>query len=176
MNATRTSIAGCVLIDVETIPDRRGFFARLYSRDEFQSLGVDKDIIQTNWSMNDRRGTLRGMHYQIEPFEEIKIVQCLRGSLHDVVLDVRRDSPTFGRWEHFTLNPDTPQMLVVPRGCAHGFQSLEDRTELLYHVTAAYSPAHARGVRWNDPQFNIDWPLEVSALSERDQAFPDFKI
>ena len=174
MKVLRTPIVGCVLVDVETIPDSRGFFARLYSREEFRALGVDKDIVQTNWSMNNRRGTLRGMHYQIAPFEEIKIVQCLRGSLLDIVLDIRPNSPTFGQWERFELTSSNPQMVVVPHGCAHGFQTLEDHTELLYHVTAPYSPAHARGVRWNDPQFRIDWPLEVTSLSDRDAAFPDF--
>jgi dTDP-4-dehydrorhamnose 3,5-epimerase len=171
---TPTNIHGVVLLDPERIEDERGFFARGWCQTEFAAHGIDLHLVQTNLSFNKRQGTLRGLHYQKPPHEETKIVQCTRGAIYDVALDLRRDSPTFKQWAGATLTADNRRMLVVPPGCAHGYLTLEDNSEVLYQMSAYYAPSHAAGVRWNDPAFDIRWPGNVMVINGRDRDYPDF--
>lgn len=174
MNFIETRIAGCLVLEIEPHSDERGFFGRTFCREEFIDRGLNPDIVQSSLSFNARAGTLRGLHYQVAPFEETKIVHCIAGIIHDVVLDIREDSSTCGEWIAVELHSEQRRMLYVPAGCAHGFQTLRPDTEVLYHISAQHSPAHSRGIRWNDPAFKIDWPLESPIVSERDRAFPDY--
>ncbi len=172
---TPTKIPGVFVLDPERIEDERGFFARTWCQTEFESHGIDPRLVQGNLSFNKRRGTLRGMHYQKPPHEETKIVRCTRGTIYDVAIDLRPDSPTFKQWTGATLTAENRQMLVIPPGCAHGFLTLEDNTEVLYQMSAYYAPSHAAGVRWNDPAFGIRWPGNVMVIIDRDRNYPDFK-
>lgn len=177
MKFIETSIKGAYIIEIEPIEDERGFFARSWCKKEFEELGLDTNIIQCNISFNKKRGTLRGMHYQIEPYEEVKIVRCTKGSVYDVIIDLRPDSPTFKKWESIELTDDNRLMLYIPKGIAHGFQTLEDNSELLYQMSEFYVAEYARGVRWNDPAFNIKWPIAHNLIiSPRDQSYPYFKL
>jgi len=170
-----TTIAGAWVIDLERHEDERGFFARTFCRDEFAAHGLRTSFVQCNLSSNARRGTLRGMHYQAKPHEEAKVVSCSRGAVYDVVLDLRRDSPTFRRWEGFELSAANRRMLYIAEGLAHGFQSLADETDVFYLMSESYDKKAERGVRWNDPAFGIRWPIADPVLSSRDAAYPDFR-
>ena len=172
---TPTKIRGAFILDPERIEDERGFFARAWCQTEFQEHRIDSHHVQSNLSFNKRKGTLRGMHYQRAPHEETKIVRCTMGSLYDVAVDLRPDSPTFKQWVGATLTAQNRQLLVIPPGCAHGFLTLEDNTEIFYQMSAYYAPTHAAGVRWNDPAFAIHWPAEVIVMIDRDRQYPDFK-
>ena len=163
---TRPSIEGVELLNERRIFDERGSFSRLFSEEQ-----IKKPIVQINHSASLKRGTLRGLHYQIPPFEEIKVVRCMKGALYDVVLDIRENSPTYGSWFAETLTPENGVALVVPEGCAHGFLTLEDNTEILYFVTAPYSKEHERGIRFDDPRFEIEWPFTPLILSEKDRSY-----
>jgi dTDP-4-dehydrorhamnose 3,5-epimerase len=175
MTFTETALAGAWIIDIERFDDERGFFARTWAADELTARGLDPTLAQCNVAFNRRKGTIRGLHFQRAPFDEIKIVRCTRGAVHDVIVDLREDSPTFRRWLAVELTADTHRMLYVPPGVAHGYQTLTDDAETYYHVSAPYSPAHAAGVRWNDPAFAIAWPLgEPTVISARDREWPDF--
>lgn len=169
-----TDLPGAYVIDLEPHRDERGFFARAWCQREFEAHGLNPRLVQCNISYNDDRGTLRGMHYQAPPHEEAKLVRCTRGHLYDVIIDLRSDSPTYK--EHFgiELNDENRTMLYVPEGFAHGFLTLEDNTEVLYQMSAFYAPEVARGVRWDDPAFDIDWPAPVRHIKNRDQNYPDF--
>jgi len=171
---TETKLRGAFLIDIERHEDERGFFARSWCRREFEAHGLDPEIAQCNVSFNVRKGTLRGMHYQTEPFEEAKLVRCTRGALCDVIVDLRPDSVTFKQHVSDVLTAENRRMLFVPGGFAHGFLTLEDATEVLYQMSAFHAPERARGFRWNDPAFGIPWPAEVEVISERDRRYPDF--
>jgi dTDP-4-dehydrorhamnose 3,5-epimerase len=171
---TETKLPGVYIIDVEPIGDSRGFFARTWAQDEFAAHGLDTEIAQCNLSGNARTGTLRGMHCQDSPHEENKLVRCSRGALYDVALDLRPDSPTFTQWVATELTAENRRAFYIPKGCAHGFQTLTDDTEVFYQISAYYAPAAARGVRWDDPAFGITWPLPVTVISERDANHPDF--
>jgi dTDP-4-dehydrorhamnose 3,5-epimerase len=174
---TKTKINGVNIIGPELLTDERGFFARSYCKDEFKSLGLETDIVQCNISFNKKKGTLRGMHYQVPPFEEVKIVSCTRGSIYDVVVDLRRDSQTFCQWVAAELSDKNFNMMYIPRGCAHGFQTLEDNTMVYYQMTGFYHSECARGVRWDDPQFKIVWPdIKKRILSDKDQKYDLFAI
>lgn len=176
MTLTDTPIHGAFVLNMKRILDDRGFFAEAFHRDTFAGLGLDTQIAQVNVSYNDRRGTLRGMHYQTTPHEEVKIVRCVRGAIFDVAIDLRRDSPTFGKWAGVELSADNRLAFYVPVGCAHGYQTLTDDTEVLYLVSDTYSPAHYRGIRWNDPFFNVAWPdTDTRLLHPRDESYPDFQ-
>lgn len=176
MTLTDTPIHGAYILDLTRIPDDRGFFGEAFHRDTFAAAGLSTDIAQVNVSYNDHRGTLRGMHYQLPPFEEVKVVRCVRGAIYDVALDLRPDSPTFGRWAAVELTADNRRAFYVPAGCAHGYQTLTDDTEVLYLVSNTYSPAHYRGVRWNDPFFGVEWPAAAKRhLHPRDESYPDFR-
>lgn len=156
--------------------DERGYFARLWCSQSFRDAGLTPDIAQVNTGFNPRAGTLRGMHFQRAPHAETKVVRCVRGALFDVMVDLRADSPTFRRWYGLRLDPDEGKMLVVPEGCAHGYLTLRDDTELVYFTSKAYEPAAATGVRFDDPAFGIQWPAEVKLVSQADAGWPDFEF
>jgi len=170
----QTDLKGVMEVRLDPRTDERGFFARSWCQDEFKAHGLDSALVQCNVSFNKRKGTLRGMHYQIAPFEESKLVRCTSGAIYDVVLDLRRQSPTFKSWIAITLTAQNRNAVYVPEGCAHGFVTLEDCTEVFYQMSEFYSAASARGVRWDDPAFRIEWPEQVKVLSERDRTYPDF--
>jgi dTDP-4-dehydrorhamnose 3,5-epimerase len=171
----KLKLEGAYRIDLEPREDERGFFARAWCQQEFAEHGLETRIVQSNLSYNRYKGTLRGMHYQAPPHEEVKLVRCIRGSILDVIIDLRPDSPTYLQWVGVELTAANRQMLYVPRGFAHGFQTLEDDTEVFYHVSEFYHPEAERGVRWNDPQFGIQWPaVEKRILSPKDQNWPDY--
>lgn len=175
MKFVSTALAGAFVIEFEPLMDERGFFARTFCQQEFEALGLDSNLRQCSISFNRRRGTLRGMHYQVAPHEEAKLVRCTRGAVHDVVVDLRASSPTFSHWIAIRLSADNRRMIYIPRGFAHGFQTLVDDTEIAYQMSEFYHPECARGLRWNDPRFAIEWPLAESIISERDRSYPDFE-
>jgi len=165
-------LAGAFRIDLERVVDNRGFFARTFCADEFRAHGLVTQFVQHSVSFNAQRGTLRGLHYQADPHAETKVLRCTAGAVFDVLVDLRRSSPTFGRWHAQTLSADNHVMLYVPAGCAHGFQALEDGSELYYEIAPAYVPSAARGVAFNDPSLGIAWPLSNPIMSVADQTRP----
>jgi dTDP-4-dehydrorhamnose 3,5-epimerase len=171
-----TGLSGAYVIDPQRIVDERGFFARSWCRKEFEKRGLNPNLVQCNISYNAAKGTLRGMHYQVAPFEEAKLIRCTRGSLYDVIVDIRRGSPTFGKPFSLVLTSENRTMLFVPEGFAHGFLTMEDHTEVFYQMSQFYAPEHARGFRWYDPAFGIRWPDEVRVISDRDRSYCDFSI
>lgn len=171
-----TKLPGAFIIELQCLEDERGFFSRSFCRHEFAAKGLNPDVAQCNISFNRDAGTLRGMHYQEAPHAEDKLIRCSRGSLYDVIVDLRRESPTFTQWIALELTGDNGRMLYVPKGCAHGFQTLEDNTEVFYQMSEFYHPEAARGIRWNDPAFGIQWPVGVrEIISERDRNWPDYR-
>ena len=174
MKFSETSIDGAFVVDLDLIEDSRGFFARMFCAEEFTSLGIDPHIEQINTGLSHATGTVRGMHFQQYPHEDCKFVKCLKGSVIDVCLDLRRDSPTYCQHFSIELNDVNRRMLYLPAGCAHGFQTLVDDTEILYTTNVAYAPGSAVGVRHNDPSFDIVWPLPVAGISDADLGWPDF--
>jgi dTDP-4-dehydrorhamnose 3,5-epimerase len=171
-----TKIAGVVVVEPEPMLDERGSFARTYCVDEFAMHGIDFVPVQMSRSSNRRAGTLRGLHFQAQPQEEAKLVSCSRGSAFDVAVDVRDASPTFGRWTAVELSAENRRSVYIPPGCAHGFQTLEDDTELLYLISERYEPDLQRGVRWDDPDLRISWPETVErVVSDRDRKLPSFR-
>lgn len=172
---TETCLKGAFLIEPERHEDERGFFARTWCRHEFAAHGLNAELVQCNVSYNRRKGTLRGMHYQRAPYAEAKLVRCTRGAIYDVIIDLRPDSPTRLQWLAVRLTAEDGRMLTIPEGFAHGFQTLEDDTEVFYQMSAFYAPEAAAGIRWNDPYFGISWPLADPILSEKDRAYPDFE-
>lgn len=171
----KTEIAGVFRVFLERKADERGFFARTWCQEEFEKAGLDHGLVQCSLSFNIHKGTLRGMHYQESPFAETKLVRCTMGAIYDVVLDLRRQSPTFKKWIGVTLTSENREMVFIPKGCAHGFLTLEEKSEVFYQMSEFYHPEAARGVRWNDPAFAIDWPGKVEVISERDEALADFQ-
>jgi dTDP-4-dehydrorhamnose 3,5-epimerase len=172
---TETPLPGAFVVDPEPLEDARGLFARTWCWREFEARGLETRIAQCSTSFNKRKGTLRGMHYQEPPAAETKVVRCTRGSFHDVIIDLRPDSRTFTRHFAGVLTADNRKMLYVPAGFAHGFQTLEDGTEVFYQISEFYSPDHGRGVRWDDPAFGIRWPEDERTIVERDRSYPDFR-
>jgi dTDP-4-dehydrorhamnose 3,5-epimerase len=171
-----TELKGAFVIDLEPIEDERGFFARAWCRREFTEHGLSTDIAQANMSFNKRKGTLRGMHFQKSPHAEDKLVRCTRGAIFDVAVDLRPDSPTRSRWVGVELTSENRRMLYVPKGFAHGFQTLEDDTEIFYLVSEFYTPEAEGGARWDDPAFGIEWPLGAPAeISDKDRTWPDYE-
>jgi dTDP-4-dehydrorhamnose 3,5-epimerase len=168
-----TPIAGARLIEPERRGDARGFFARVYCEREFAAAGLDCRFVQVNNSLSAAKATLRGLHYQLPPAAEVKLVRCIRGALWDVIVDLRPDSPSFGTWFGAELSVENRLMMYVPRGCAHAFITLTDDAEALYLVDAFYIPAAERGVRWNDPAIGIEWPLSPVEISDKDRNWPD---
>jgi len=166
---------GLWLVRMERAADERGWFARSFCADEFVRHGLSPRVSQCSVSYSRRRGTLRGLHWQEAPHAEAKLVRCVRGRLFDVIVDLRRDSASFARWTSVELAAETCVAVYVPEGMAHGFQTLEDDTEVLYQMSAPHHPASERGIRWNDPRFAIAWPIPDPVLSERDRTRPDFR-
>jgi dTDP-4-dehydrorhamnose 3,5-epimerase len=171
---TETDLKGAFVVDIEKHQDERGFFARSWCRREFEAHGLNPKLAQCNISFNPHKRTLRGMHYQAKPFEEAKLVRCTRGSLHDVIVDLRSDSPSYKKSLGVVLTAENRRMLYVPQGFAHGFLTLENDTEVFYQISEFYMPESQRGFRWNDPAIAISWPAEVEFISDRDRNFPDF--
>ena len=171
---TETKLKGVFIIQPEKLEDERGFFARTWCQLEFAEHGLNPRVVQCSISFNRKRGTLRGMHYQIAPYQETKIIRCTRGAIYDVIIDLRPDSPTFTQWIAVELTHENRQMIYIPGGFAHGFQTLADNTEIFYQISEFYAPEYAQGVRWNDPAFGIQWPEDHRILSDRDSNYPDF--
>jgi dTDP-4-dehydrorhamnose 3,5-epimerase len=169
---TETDVAGSFVIDLERRGDERGFFARSWCAAEFEAVGLNPEVAQINVGCSQKKGTLRGMHYQHAPYGEVKIVRCTRGAVFDVVLDLRPESATHRRWWGTELTAENRRMLYVPEGCAHGYQTLEDDCEITYLASVPFAPDHARGVRYDDPAFGILWPLAVSVISDQDRTWP----
>ncbi len=194
MNFQETKLKGAFIIEPDRLVDDRGFFARTWCKREFEVHGLNQELVQCNISFNKKRGTLRGMHYQEAPREEARLVRCTMGAIYDVIIDLRPDSPTYCQWisvvlsapgsqptsqsSQQTANSSQPtahyKMLYVPEGFAHGFLTLRDNTEVFYQMSEFYAPECARGVRWNDPAFNIQWPEDVVEISDRDKQYPDY--
>ena len=174
MRFTETPLSGAFVVDVESHDDERGLFARTYCADEFHKHAISFSVVQCNVSFNRLRGTLRGMHYQAAPAYEAKLVRCTRGAIYDAIVDVRRDSPTYGRWFAAKLDADNRRAMYIPPNVAHGFQTLVDESEVFYQMSSAHAPQSARGLRWNDPRLDIAWPLPVSVISQRDAGYDDF--
>jgi dTDP-4-dehydrorhamnose 3,5-epimerase len=169
-----TELPGAFVIEPQRHSDLRGHFARTYCEKEFADRGLESRVSQCSVSFNRRKGTLRGMHYQAAPFEEVKVVRCNCGSIYDVIIDLRSDSPAYQKWFAVQLDEENGKMLYIPRGFAHGFQTLANNTEVFYQMSQVFSPEHARGVRWNDPAFSIAWPEDERIILERDRNYPDF--
>jgi dTDP-4-dehydrorhamnose 3,5-epimerase len=174
MEFTGTPLAGACLVDLEKRGDERGFFARFFCEREFAEHGLETRFVQINNSLSAEAGTLRGMHYQLPPAAEVKLVRCVRGALWDAILDLRPDSPSFGRWFAAELTAENRRMMYVPQGFAHGFLTLAPNTEALYLVSAFYAPERERGVRWDDPRFAIAWPHPPRVISDKDARQRDF--
>ena len=168
----KTKIKGLYITELELKKDERGSFARIFGQDELAREGLNFKIVQANRSLTLTKGTIRGMHFQKEPNAEDKIVQCLRGRVYDVVIDLRKNSPTYGQWLAEELSEDNSKMFYIPKGFAHGFQTLTDNCEMQYFMSEFYSSEHASGIRWDDPIFNITWPVAVTDLSDKDKKWP----
>jgi dTDP-4-dehydrorhamnose 3,5-epimerase len=172
-----TPLQGAFVIDVEPIRDERGFFARTWCRREFEERGLESQLVQCSMSYNLHAGTLRGLHFQAAPHEEVKLVRCTSGAIFDVIVDLRPGSPTYTAHYSVVLSAANRRTLYVPRGCAHGFQTVDDATEVFYQMSELYAPECSRGVRWDDPAFRIAWPETARRImNERDQSYPDFRI
>ena len=174
MQFSATQLAGVRLIDLEPATDERGFFARVFCVEEFAAQGLETQFLQHSVSYTARRGSVRGMHFQRAPHEEVKLLRCIKGGVYDVLIDLRPGSRTYRRWESHELTAENRRQLYVPAGLAHGFQTLMPDTEVAYLISAFYAPAAAAGLRYNDPSFSIAWPLPVADISAKDRAWPDF--
>ena len=168
------SVSGAYCITAERHIDKRGYFGRLWSDDEFDSHGLNSKIVQCSLSFNTKKGTLRGMHYQVSPFAECKTIRCTRGRVFDVIIDLRTDSPSYMSHSSLVLSAENNVMMYIPEGCAHGFLTLEDESEVFYQMSQAYHPKAARGVRWDDAAFNIHWPDEVTVINDPDSSYPNY--
>ncbi len=176
MKLGTTKLDGVFFIDPECLCDERGFFARTWCTQWFRQQGLNDRLVQCSISYNRLRGTLRGLHYQAEPHAECKLVRCTRGTIYDVVVDLRPQSATFRQWLAVELSEENRRAVYIPQGCAHGFLTLTDNTEVLYQMSEFYHPEYARGVRWNDPAFSIQWPIDVCVISDRDNSYPDVPV
>ncbi len=176
MRFLETPLPGAWVIELEEIGDERGWFARTFDAEEFRRRGLNPDVVQCNTSFNDRAGTLRGMHYQADPHGESKLVRCVRGAIFDVAVDLRADSPAYRNWHGVELSAENRLAFYIPAGLAHGFQTLTDDCEVLYQMGDHYVPEAARGVRWDDPAFGIEWPAVEGerTISEKDSSYPDY--
>lgn len=175
MKFQETKLSGAYIVDLNLLQDDRGFFARMFCREEFAQHGLVPDVMQGNMSWNKTKGTLRGMHYQHHPYQETKFIRCTRGAIYDVIIDLRKDSPTYEQWIGVELTAENRTALFVPKDFAHGFITLQDDTEVFYLVSQSYQPGAEGGIRWDDPRFNIEWPMQPSCVSPKDAAWPDYK-
>lgn len=173
---TETKIKGAMIIEPEQLTDERGFFARSFCKEEFEKHGLENSLVQCNISYNKKKGTLRGMHYQKPPHDEAKIVSCTHGAIYDVAIDLRKDSKTYCQWVAAELTDKNYKMLYVPKGCAHGFQTLKDETVVYYQMTESFHPESAKGVHWDDPAFGIQWPTGKKIISERDNRYSRYSL
>jgi dTDP-4-dehydrorhamnose 3,5-epimerase len=171
---TELELAGVFLIELERIEDERGFFARAWGADELEERGLESRVAQCNLSLSGKSGTIRGLHFQRPPYEEVKLIRCLHGAFHDVVVDLRSDSSSYKRWLGVDLTAENRRMLYVPKGFAHGFQTLVDNTEAFYMVSEFFTPDAEAGVRYDDPSFGITWPLSPTVISDKDRSWPDY--
>jgi dTDP-4-dehydrorhamnose 3,5-epimerase len=171
---SETKFLGVYIIEIEKYEDERGFFARTWDKNQIKEMGLDDNIIQSSMSYNRKKGTIRGMHYQIKPFEETKLVRCTKGKIFDVIIDLRKDSKTFKKWISIELSENNHRTLYIPKGFAHGFQTLEDNTEIIYDISQTYNPEYSKGIKWNDKIIGIKWPLEVTMISKKDSMNPYF--
>lgn len=174
MKFNKTELEGAYVIELEKLEDERGFFARTWCQKELEAHNLAAQVAQANVSYNAKSGTLRGMHYQVSPYEETKLIRCTRGALYDVIVDLRTDSPTYKQWIGIELTADNYKMLYVPANFAHGFITLEDNTEAIYFVSEFYTPGAEKGLRWNDPELDIKWPRKAEVISDKDASWPDF--
>ena len=176
MKFVKTKLEGAFLIEPELVKDERGFFARLWCQKEFAQHGLNPDLTQISIAFNQKKGTIRGMHFQKSPYEESKLVRCTSGATYDVIIDLRPASKTYKQWVSVEITSKGYKMIYVPEGFAHGYQTLEDNTEVIYHMSQSFAPQYYSGVRWNDPAFNIKWPdTENKIISEKDKNYPDFQ-
>ncbi|MDO9231790.1 MAG: dTDP-4-dehydrorhamnose 3,5-epimerase [bacterium] len=175
MEFIKTTLKDAYIIKPQVFGDNRGFFLESYSKKKFKKEGIGAEFVQDNHSKSEKKGTLRGLHFQIPPYTQAKLIRVVSGKILDVIVDLRRDSETFGKWEVFELSAENFQILFVPQGFAHGFMTLEDNTEVLYKADNFYEPSHEGGIAWNDPDLKINWPLENPILSERDTKWPNLK-
>lgn len=173
---TETKLEGVFIIEPERLEDERGFFARTWCQQEFEAHGLNARMAQCSISFNKKRGTLRGMHYQAAPHEEVKVVRCTMGSIYDVIIDLRKHSRTFKQWIAIELTAQNRVALYIPEGFAHGFQTLKDNTEVFYQISEFFVPDSSRGLRWNDPAFNISWPSVDRVISHKDQLYEDLVV
>ena len=171
---TETKLKGSFIVEPEKLEDVRGFFTRTWSQREFEAAGIDEPVVECNVSFSKKKGTLRGMHYQADPDGQAKILRCTLGAVYDVIVDLRPDSPTFKQWVGVELSAQNHRMIFVPKNFAHGFQTLQDNTEIFYQMSSYYVAESSRGVRWNDPAFGIEWPADERTILDRDQQYPDF--
>jgi dTDP-4-dehydrorhamnose 3,5-epimerase len=171
---TETKLNGAYVIEIKKLEDVRGFFSRVWCKNELEAYGLISDIVQINTSYSKKRGTLRGMHYQVEPNQENKIIRCTKGAIYDVIIDLRPKSPTYKKWLGIELTAENYKMLYVPEDFAHGFQTLEDDTEVVYQVSQFYSPQSEQGVRYNDSAFGIRWPIDVRVITDKDKNWADY--
>lgn len=171
-----TKFNDAFLIEVNVFGDHRGFFMESYNKKLFAEHGINMEFIQDNHALSQQAGTLRGLHYQLNPYAQTKLVRATRGAIYDVIVDIRKGSPTYGQWQGFTLSAENKLQLLVPRGFAHGYCTLEENTEVQYKVDNWYSPDHDRGIAWDDPSLNIDWPVKNPILSAKDQQHPTLEL
>lgn len=171
MKFTATKLKGAYVIDVDRVEDTRGFFARTFDEKEYERCGLKSRFVQCNVSFNKKKGTLRGMHYQLAPHAECKLIRCTKGAIYDVIIDMRAESSTYKQWVAVELTEDNYKMFYVPEGFAHGFQTLVDNTEVFYQMSEFYHPESVAGMRWDDPAFGIEWPIEKIVISPRDESF-----
>ena len=174
MKFKETNLEGSFILETEKLEDERGFFTRMFDAKLFDELGLNSKTVQCNVSHTKFKGTVRGFHYQLHPFEETKLIRCTRGSIFDIIIDLRPNSPTFKKWNGFELNSKNYRQLYVPKGFAHGFQSLEDDSEIFYLVSEYHNSISETGIRWNDPVFKINWPLKPTKISKKDESWPNF--
>ena len=174
MVITETKLKGAFVIELDKFKDARGFFACAWSDREFAATGLTTSFVELNIAFNEKKGTLRGIHYQLPPNDQVKLVRCTRGSIYDVIIDLRRSSPTFKQWLAVEMSADNRRMLYVPGEFAHGYLTLADDTEVFYQTSSYYAPEHGRGVRWNDPAFKISWPADPLVMIDRDRNYEDF--
>jgi dTDP-4-dehydrorhamnose 3,5-epimerase len=171
---TETKLSGSYVIEIEKVKDERGFFSRTFDKKEFSKKGLDSEFVQSSVSQNKKKGTIRGMHYQIKPFEETKLVRCTKGKIFDIIIDLRQDSKTFKEWFSIELSQENYKILYIPKGFAHGFQTLEHNSEVYYNISQFYNSQYSKGIRWDDKTFNIKWPHDISIISQKDLFYTEF--
>jgi dTDP-4-dehydrorhamnose 3,5-epimerase len=176
MNFSETKLRGAFVIDIERREDQRGFFARAWCQKEFEAHGLVNGFVQANIGFSYKKGTVRGMHFQMNPYQEVKLVRCTMGRILDVIIDLRPESKTYRQWIGVELTADNRKMLYIPEGCAHGYQTMMDNTEVLYDTSKFYAPQHSTGVLYNDPTFKIEWPLAVEVISDADRSWPAYQL